>query len=119
MSRFGRSWDGAGLASRVSCIEGGGETEKVGEGGGRPENEGELCTEPGPGTSRFRGNVGVAATTPICGMVATVKAAGSVALELAASFKETALVLVVGAPSLEGSFPVDPGTRLGPEGLSV
>jgi len=47
---------------------------------------------PSPGTWRWRGNVGVAATIPISGTLATLNAAGSVDLGAAASFMETALV---------------------------
>jgi hypothetical protein len=75
-------------------MEGGGEREIVGEGGTGPADEFE--TEPGPGTSKCWGNVGVAATIPISGTRATLKAAGSIGFTLAASFIETARVLAEG-----------------------
>jgi len=65
VSRFRLSWKGAGLTSLDLLTDGGGESEIVGDGGTGPAEE--LETNSGPGISRYRGNVGVAATTPIFG----------------------------------------------------
>jgi hypothetical protein len=74
----------------------GGEIEIVGDVGAGPDIEDGPEAMPGPEISKFRGNVGVAATIPMSGTLATLKAAGSVGLAVAASFIDTALVLAEG-----------------------
>lgn len=80
------------LTSLAPSVDGGGDREKVGE-----AEPGDVASpfwfEFGSGTVRSRGKVGVAATIPISGTSATLKAAGSRALETAASFIDTALIL--------------------------
>jgi len=97
------SCDGVGLTSLALALEGGGETEKVGSLGAGPTTESALEDELAPGTSRSSGKVGVAVTIPILGTLATLEAARSSGLELAASFIDTARALA-GGPAREGSF---------------
>ena len=64
------------MASRWPLVDDGGEIEIVGDVGAGPGIEGGPEVMPGPEISKFRGNVGVAATIPMSGTLATLKAAG-------------------------------------------
>jgi hypothetical protein len=99
-------------------VEDGGEIEIVGDVGAGPGIEGEPETLPELEISKSWGKVGVAATIPMFGTLATLKAAGSVARVVAASFTDTALVLAEG-PAFGGPNECWAGVTITLEALSL